>query len=266
MERFHPRHWPIWAWTVATLLAAFLRVDYSFGGFSLAPGVALLAGSFLGPRRGAGSQALAAVVIAPVTLLTAAFGETSGLGYDLGRIALAATAGAVAPAGVRLDRPRRRQLVVLGTLGSASFLYLWRGPEMAQHLNFVAVFGMAVIIGLYYAWRLVPEVGRMVAYLYSLLPYYAVALVWLWIAPHLSQRVAATVGGSTAAAIVFHGYLAHLPPDLLSAVLAGYLSVGGSERPLTGGTGSNREPASGDVENRSSGSAGRTPDRRPFDG
>lgn len=236
-RRLHPRAWPIWVWVLLTLLAAALRVRYSFGAFSLAPAVALLAGSYLGPGRGAVSQAIALLVAATAGTVSEAspLGGMLDIGYHAGRVALAATAGLVAPADRELTGVGRRQLALVAALGLASGAWLWSAPQgqTPLQLNFAAVFALAIVIGLYYAWRLVPETGRLVAYLYSLLPYYAIALAWLWIAPRAFPGLAAGAGDARLAAVLFHGFLAHVPPDVLGAVLAAYLGGVRGERPLS---------------------------------
>lgn len=234
-----PADWPLWAWTGLTVVAALLEVDYSLGAFSLAPAVALMAGSFLGPRRGALSQAAALPIWIVLSLLVVGDARVAAWGYGAGRIALAAMSGQAAPASRRVEKVSRKQAAVLAALAVAVGFVLWRrftapGSPQAPERYFAAVFALAIVIGLYYTWRIVPEVGRVIAYLYSLLPYYGVALIWLWA---LSLAAPARVPGiepGDPAYLVFHGFLAHLPPDSLMAVLAAYLASGGDGRRVAG--------------------------------
>lgn len=231
--RFHPGQWPLVVWVVLALVAEALRVDYTLGAFSFAPVAALLAGTYLGPRRGALSQAIAVACLALVAVFfpaTSSFGEW---GFHLGRVLAAWVAGQVAPADDRgAHPPLRVRLVVLSaavatialiimTAGSTSGIPIGNSPLGGL---FVVAFLVAPGFVVWYAWRIVPQPSRVISYAYSLMPYYATGLAWPWAISHFWGGASIAAGfPATDQEIIFHGYLAHIPGDVIAIVLISYI-------------------------------------------
>ena len=221
--------WPLWVWVLLAIIAATLRIELTVGAFSLAPGIALLSGSFLGPARGARSQALALLVVAPASLLLPGIGGPEDWAYGLGHVAAAAAAGVLAPAGREPTAHRRwvRWGLVAAAALALSTIATWNGPAAAPQLRFyyASALGMAVVITLYYAHRLLPHPGRVLGFLCGLLPYYAAGMAGALLL-QLAGRLPAAVRviGWALPDLLFYGYLSHLPGDLLAVVLVAYLT------------------------------------------
>jgi biotin transporter BioY len=231
--RFHPGRWPLVVWVVLALAAEALRVDYTLGAFSFAPAVALLAGTWLGPRRGALSQAIAVACLAVLALVMPSTASIGEWGFHLGRVAAAWVAGQVAPPTDRGAHPSVRiRLVVLSaavatialmimTAGSSSGL-----PGVPERLSmlFLVAFLVAPAFVVWYAWRIVPQPSRVISYAYSLMPYYALGLAWPWTLTRFFPATAAAAGSlASNPEILFHGYLAHVPGDVIGVVLISYI-------------------------------------------
>ncbi|MFQ5745098.1 MAG: hypothetical protein ACE5HV_16170 [Acidobacteriota bacterium] len=227
-RRFHPRHWPLAGWVLLSLGANALRVDYTLGAFSFAPAIALLSGTWLGHRRGALSQALATGCLAALSVLLPGTVPGNEWGFHLGHIAAAMVAGRIAPPDDAGAHPRGRVKLVVWSTAVLTAMVIWRSgfqiapPPAGRY--FVLTFLMAAVIVLFYAWRLLPEPARVLGYAYCLLPYYALGLGWTWGFAHAVPVLARAIDTPTsAAAILFHGYLTHLPGDLIGIVVIAYL-------------------------------------------
>ena len=210
--------WPLWVWVLLAITAAALRIDLTVGAFSLAPAVAMLAGSFLGPVQGAMSQALALLVIVPTALLVPGLGGPEDWAYGVGHLAAAGAAGLLAPAGWGLAASVALALTTIAT---------WDGPAAAPRLRFhyASALGIAVVITLYYAHRLLPSPGRVLNFLCSLFPYYATGMIGAMLLQSTGHLPAANeVIGWAPPDLLFYGYLSHLPGDLLGVVLVTYLT------------------------------------------
>lgn len=231
--RLHPSRWPLAVWVVLALVAEALRVDYTLGAFSFAPVAALLAGTYLGPRRGALSQAIAVGCLALFVVFFPATTSVDEWGFHLGRIFAAWVAGQVAPADNRGAHPALRvRLVVLSaavatvaliimTAGSTSGVSIGNSPLGGL---FVVAFLVAPGFVVWYAWRIVPQPSRVITYAYSLMPYYALGLAWPWVINHFLGGSAIAAGSlATDQEILFHGYLTHIPGDVIAIVLISYI-------------------------------------------
>ncbi|NKB89808.1 MAG: hypothetical protein GKS06_16465 [Acidobacteria bacterium] len=219
-----PREWPAWAWALATLAATAFGYELTLGRYSLGTGIALLAGSFLGSRRGAYSQVLAA---GPALLLTGTglIGSSVEWGYIVGHIAAAAMAGWLAPADKPLQHPRwvwRTAVVMLAAAVPAAMAWQepWAGLQLRTYYNSVLV--MALVIAFYYAMRLVRHPMRVLGFMVALAPFYILGLDWVLILERLQGESVA--GAETWGNLVFHGYVAHLPADVLSGVVVAFFS------------------------------------------
>ena len=228
--RFHPSQWPLAVWVVLALLAEALRVDYTLGAFSFAPAVALLAGTWLGPRRGALSQAIAVGCLAIIAVFVPATAAANEWGFHIGRVLTAWVAGQVAPADERGAHPplRVRLVVLSAAVTTVALIIMTSGATSGVPIGnsplgglFVVAFLVAPAFVVFYAWRIVPEPARVIGYAYSLMPYYALGLAWPW----AFNRFGGMAAGSLASdqELVFHGYLAHVPGDVIGIVLISYI-------------------------------------------
>lgn len=226
--RYHPARWPLAVWVVLALAAEALRVDYTLGAFSFAPAVALLAGTWLGPRRGPLSQVIAVGCIAVVSIFWPAASHANEWGFHIGRILAAMVAGQVAtPDENGANPPARTQIVVLAAAFATGVMVVRYGMHSGPGplgTYFAITFVLAAGIAFVYAWRIVPEPARVLGYGYSLLPYYALGLAWTWVFSRYFQAAAAAEGTPTSLLdILFHGYLAHVPGDVIGIVVISYL-------------------------------------------
>ncbi len=219
------RRWPVWAWALATLVASFIRLDYAVGHYSAATGVALLAGSLLGSRAGAASQALALIGLLPLSLLPIGAG-LGDWGYFCGQILVAATAGRWAPAASppRVGWQVGLTLLAMGTAASLAALS-WHDRVMGMQLKtyYTAVIGLALFIALWYALRLVQRPTRVLELIASLAPYYALGVLWIAVLRAAGSGAAPAIA-STAGNLLFHGYVTHLPGDVLTAVVVAFFA------------------------------------------
>lgn len=229
MSRYHPSNWPLGLWLVLATGAGLLRVQYTLGGFSFGPPVALLAGTWLGWRRGALLQALATVAMTPFGLL---FPETlPGLnnpgewGFRLGLIAAAAVAGLIATPDGNGAHPRRAvRMAVFGAAGATAGLAVIVVPRQSSGVLFGAAFVLATTIAIFYAYRIVPEPGRVVGYAFCLVPYYTLGVGWSLLVARLLPATAALAGiPERWHEVLFHAFLAHLPSDMIAIVVIAYL-------------------------------------------
>ena len=219
-----PRHWPPWAWALLTLAATVLGYELTLGRYSLGTGIALLAGSYLGPRRGAYVQVLAA---GPALLITGLglVGSSVEWGYLLGQIAAAALAGWLAPADKPLQHGAwvwRTAVLMIAVAVPAAMAWQepWAGLRLRTYYN--AVLMMALVIAFYYAMRLVKHPLRVLGFMVALVPFYVAGLDWIlflgW------WRGTPIAGAETWGNLVFHGYVAHLPADVLTGVIVAFFS------------------------------------------
>lgn len=227
MQRFHPSNWHLAAWIALTVAADLLRVGYTMGSFSLAPAVALMAGTWAGPRRGAMSQAVAVVAQAALAPAVPVVGVAADWGFRIGRIAAAWVAGQVAPADEQGGRPPQRVRVLLAVAAVLTVVVVvYSRSHFGQEpigTFFAATFLMAALIAGFYARKIVPEPGRVLAYAWALLPYYAVAIVTAIGVAAWRPEATGIPGPFTPRALMFHAYLAHLPGDLIGLVVVAYL-------------------------------------------
>ena len=92
MNRYHPAGWPLAVWIALAVLAGLLKVQYTLGGFSFAPAVALLCGTWLGWRKATIVQTAAAAILIPLTPILPDFGTVGDWGFYVGLIASASRA------------------------------------------------------------------------------------------------------------------------------------------------------------------------------
>lgn len=227
--RVHPSNWPLVVWTLLSIVAGLLHIQYTVGGFSFAPAVALLSGTWLGWRRAALVQAVAAFTVVVLGLL---FGETlpgvgsaASWGFHLGVVGSAALAGVVAtPDGNGAHPSRAVRLAVFGVAGATAALAVIVVPRQSSGVLFAAAFMLATTIAIFYAYRMVPEPGRVVGYAFCLLPYYALGVGWNLLVARFMPATAALEGiPERWHDVVFHAYLAHLPSELIAVVVIAYL-------------------------------------------
>ncbi len=231
--RFHPSRWPLAAWVVLALVAEALRVDYTLGAFSFAPVVALLAGTYLGPRRGALSQAIAVACLVLIAVIFPATTSIGEWGFHLGRILAAWVAGQVAPADERGAHPalRVRMVVLSAAIATVALIIMTAVSTSGVPIGssplgglFVVAFLVAPAFVVGYAWRVVPQPSRVVSYAYSLMPYYAMGLVWPWAINRFWGGASAATGSLVSnQELLFHGYLTHIPGDVIAIVLISYI-------------------------------------------
>lgn len=219
-----PRQWPPWVWALLTLTVTAVGYELTIGRYSFGTGVALLAGSYLGPRRGAYAQVLAA---GPALLLTGLglVGSPVEWGYLVGQIAAAALAGWLAPADKTLHRPRlvwRTAVLMIAAAIPAAMAWQepWAGLQLRAYYN--AVLTMAMVIACLYAMRLVQHPLRVLGFMVALVPYYLVGLNWVLVLSWWNGQP--VTGAETWGNLIFHGYVAHLPADVLTGVVVAFFS------------------------------------------
>jgi hypothetical protein len=111
--------------------------------------------------------------------------------------------------------------LMIMTAGSSSGL-----PGVPERLSmlFLVAFLVAPAFVVWYAWRIVPQPSRVISYAYSLMPYYALGLAWPWTLTRFFPATAAAAGSlASNPEILFHGYLAHVPGDVIGVVLISYI-------------------------------------------
>ena len=97
-------------------------------------------------------------------------------------------------------------------------------PQQSSGAFFALTFVLATAIAVYYAYRMVPESGRVVGYAFCLLPYYGAGLLGnAMMVRWLPARAVLAGIPHRWDEIVFHGYLAHLPNELIVIVVISYL-------------------------------------------
>lgn len=240
MNRLHPSRWPLPLWIALSVGAGLLRVQYTLGGFTFATPLALLAGTWLGWRRGALVQAVAAMLLAPLGLALGALlpglNSPSEWGFRIGLIAAAAVAGVIAtPDGNGAHPSRWVRLAVFGAAGGSAALVVVIVPQQSSGVLFALTFLLATAIAVFYAYRMVPEPGRVIGYAFCLLPYYVLGVGWNLFVSRFLPATAALAGiPADSNEVVFHAYLAHLPSELIAVVVISYLVCaldrGGTER------------------------------------
>jgi hypothetical protein len=223
MSRLHPSTWPLGVWVIASVAAGLLQVRYTLGSFSFAPAVALLAGTWLGARRGALSQAIAVAATTPLPfLLPERFGHDQH-GFAAGLIAAAYLAGRICRPNERGAVPSRAvKLTVLGFAGASAALLMVVVPRATSGpvgVLFALTFLLGGAIAVFYAYRMVPEPGRVIGYAFCLIPYYAAGLAW---SLALTRLLPASVPQRWND-LLLHAYLSHLPVDLIALVVIAYL-------------------------------------------
>ncbi len=212
-------------WIALSVSAGLLRVPYSLGAFSFAPAVALLSGTWLGWRRAALVQTIAAAALIPAGAVAPSLDNPGEWGFRVGLIASAALAGVIStPDGNGAHPTRAIRLTVFGVAGLTAAVARVILPRQSSGAFFALTFLLAASIAVYYAYRMVPEPGRVVGYAFCLLPYYTAGLAWnamvvRWLP---ARAVLAGIPGRWDE-LVFHGYLAHLPNELIAIVVIAYL-------------------------------------------
>jgi hypothetical protein len=207
----------MWAWVALTVGAGLIRFDYTIAGYSLATGVALAAGSLLGSRAGARTQGIAAVFLVPLALFGWA-GGVPDIGYIAGRIGTAWLAGRLAPAGADPRLPRGARLT-LGAMAIVAGVVLWHWSDPTRGMNlkfyYSAVVALALLIAFYYTLRLVRRRQRVLSLLAALGAVYATGLGFVGVLVAAGAVTLPVDPGS----LLFHGFVAHLPGDALTAVV-----------------------------------------------
>lgn len=205
--------------------AGLLRVQYTLGGFSFAPAVALLCGTWLGSRKAAIVQAVAAAMLILLGMLWPELGYPGDWGFHLGLIAAAFLSGKIArPDGNGAHPVRAVRLAVFGAAGATAGLVMMVVPRQSSGVLFALTFLLATSIAVFYAYRMVPEPGRVIGYAFCLLPYYGVGIAWnLALARFLPARAALAGIPDDWEEILFHAYFAHLPSELIAVVVISYL-------------------------------------------
>ena len=212
-------------WIALAIGGDLLRVQYSLGAFSFAPAVALLSGTWLGWRRAAGVQTIAAAVLISAAAIFAGLGNPGDWGFRVGLIASAALAGVISTPDDHGAHPRRSiRLAVFGAAGLTAALARIIVPRQSSGAFFAAALVLATVIVVYYSYRMVPEPGRVVGYAFCLLPYYAAGMAWNAIMVRWLPARAMLAGVPDRwDELIFHGYLAHLPNELLAIVVISVL-------------------------------------------
>lgn len=225
MNRFHPSRWPLALWVLLSAVAGLLRVQYTLGGFSFAAPVALLSGTWLGWRRAALVQATSLAVLVPAEMALLDRSGTSEWGFRLGLVVAAAVAGVVATPDGNGAHPRGAvRLAVFGAAGATAGLVVMIVPQQSSGVLFALTFLLATAIAVFYAYRMVPEPGRVVGYAFCLLPYYALGVAWNLLVARLAPATAALAGiPDDGGEILFHAYFARLPSELIAIVVISYL-------------------------------------------
>ena len=224
----HPRNWPVWTWALLTVAVYPLGYELTVGTYTFSTGVALLAGCMLGSSGVLRSQGLALIALMVLSLI-GLFGEVADWGYMVGRIfaGVIASRWAATPAiGTSLTRPPQRSihivLLLMGVVAIAT-TQVWQEPWIGQQLKpyFNAVLILAMVIAFFYALKLVARPARVLALTASLSPYYVIGLTWA----ALTQRILRPTDEIMAASdLLFHGYVTHLPGDVLTAVVVAFLT------------------------------------------
>jgi hypothetical protein len=240
VTRLHPSRWPLGVWISFSLVAGLLRVQYTLGGFSFGTPVALLSGTWLGWRRAALVQAVAAALLVPIGMLAGDalpdLNSAAVWGFRVGLVAAAALAGLVATADGNGAHPTRGvRLAVFGAAGGTIGLVTVVAPEQSSGVMFALIFLLAGAIAVFYAYRMVPEPGRVIGYAFCLLPYYTLGVGWDFMVARFAPATAALAGiPDQWHDVVFHAYLAQLPSELIALVVISYLVCaldrGGAER------------------------------------
>ena len=238
----HPSRWPLALWVLVSLLASALHVEYTLGSFSFAPAAALLAGTWLGPHRGALTQLLSSAILAAAWFFVPAAAPVGDWGFRLGLIAAAWVAGQVATPDGNGAHPRALvRLSVFSAAGGTAalvFVIIPRSTSGQVGVYFALTFLLATAIAIFYAYRLVPEPGRVIGYAFCLMPYYAAGVAFGWLLVVASPATAAASGiPERLRDLVFHAYISHLPPELITIVVIAYLVCAvdrneGDERPV----------------------------------
>ncbi len=229
VSRLHPSRWPLAVWTLASVGMAFLRVDYTLAGsFSFAPAMALLSGTWLGSRRGALVQILATAVLIPTAIFSTGTTNPDEWGFRGGLVVSAALAGVIAsPDGNGAHPLRAVRLTVFGVAGATAALVVVFVPQVPSGnigILFLLTFLLAPVFAIFYAYKMVPEPGRVVGYFFCLLPYYAAGFAGLALLATWSPAAAAVAGiAGGGRDIVFHAYFSHLPGELMSLGVIAYL-------------------------------------------
>lgn len=212
-------------WLALAIVGDLLRVRYSLGAFSFAPAVALLSGTWLGWRRAALVQTVAAATLISAGAVFAGLNNPGDWGFRVGLIASAALAGVIStPDGNGAHPVRAIRLAVFGAAGLTAAVARIIVPRQSSGAFFAATLVLATVITVYYSYRMVPEPGRVVGYAFCLLPYYTAGMAWnammaRWLP---AQAVLAGVPDRWDE-LVFHGYLAHLPNELIAIVVISVL-------------------------------------------
>lgn len=225
MSRYHPSRWPLAVWLAVSIGAGLLRVQYTLGAFSFAPAAALLCGTWTGWRRAGLVTAVATAALIPATLLLPQLGNAGDWGFRIGLVAAATLAGAIAPPDGHGAHPARGiRLAVFGAAGATAGLVVLVVPRQSSGVLFALAFLLATSIAVFYAYRMVPEPGRVIGYLFCLLPYYAAGFVWNLLLARLLPATAALAGiPDRWEEIFFHAYLAHLPSEMIAVVVIAYI-------------------------------------------
>jgi hypothetical protein len=195
------------------------------GAFSFAPAVALLAGTWLGWRQAVLVQTIAAAALISAGAIFAGLNNPGDWGFRVGLIASAALAGVIStPDGNGAHPTRSIRLAVFGVAGLTAALARVIVPRQSSGAFFAVTVVLATVIVVYYVYRMVPEPGRVVGYAFCLLPYYTAGLAWnVIVARWLPARAVLAGIPDRWDDIVFHGYLAHLPNELIAIVVISYL-------------------------------------------
>ena len=220
-SRLHPSRWPLTIWTLGSAGIAFLRVEYTLGSFSFAPAIALLCGTWLGPKRAVLVQFVATTIMIPLAIVSP---ETVGPGLIL----CALVAGVIAPADDNgANPPRAVWWTVFGVASATALLVMVFIPQVTKGaigVYFALTFLLATAIAVFYAYKMVPEPGRVVGYFFCLLPYH--------IAGFAGNVILAAWNPDTGTAasmperwadILFYSYFSHLPGELISLVVIAYV-------------------------------------------
>jgi len=239
VHRYHPSRWPVAVWVAVSIGAGLLRVPYTLGAFSFAPAAALLSGTWLGARRAGFVQLAAAAALLPATLLVPDLGNPGDWGFRAGLVASAGLAGVLSRPDESGAHPGRAiRLVVFGAAGATAGLVVMVVPRQSSGVLFALTFLLATAIAVFYAYRMVPEPGRVIGYAFCLLPYYVAGFAWNLMVARFLPATAAMAGiPDRWQEILFHAYLAHLPTELIAIVVISYLVCaldrgGASEGPM----------------------------------
>ena len=167
-------------------------------------------------------------MLVPVSLMFPGAASVGDWGFRLGLIAVAFLAGTVAtPDGNGAHPKRGVWMTVFGAAGVTVGLVVTIMPRMTLGdlgTYFALVFLLGSAIAVFYAYRMVPEPGRFIGYVFCLLPYYLAGVSWIWLLAALSPVTAAHYDLPTGfRETVFFGYISHLTPELISLVVIAYV-------------------------------------------